>query len=120
MSIIRQFTELESDLQKKDSMVLQAAYAVDQVARTLSETHQTLSQLPTARLLALLNHDVADTLATLAANNAIGAAVNTSLDELDYPLFATRAPVEVGFPNITFDGTSFVATPAQPQDDANS
>ena len=111
MSIIRQLTQLESDLQKKDSMVLQAAYAVDQVARTLSETHQTLSQLPTERLLALLNYDVASTLATLEANNTIGAAVNASLDELNYPLFTTRAPIDVGFPDITFDGNSFITSP---------
>lgn len=114
MSIIRQLTELESDLQKKDSMVLQAAYAVDQVARTLSETHQTLSQLPTERLLAVLNYDIAATLATMEANNAIGESVNASLDALAYPLFSTRAPVGVGFPDITFDGTSFTSTPAQP------
>lgn len=115
MSIIRQLTELESDLQKKDSMVLQAAYAVDQVARTLSETHQTLSQLPTERLLALLNYDLVGTLATLEANNVIGAVVNVSLDSLNHPQFSTRAPIEVGFPDITFDGVAFVSSPVLPE-----
>jgi hypothetical protein len=70
---------------------------------------------PTDRLLAVLNDNVTVTLATFAANTALGAVVNASLDAINLLQFPVRAPVEPGRTDITFDGTQFVYVPPDPE-----
>jgi hypothetical protein len=77
----------------------------------MRNAHEWLWKLPTDRLLAILNADVAVTLDTFAQNTALGLAANAALDALSLPEFPTRAPVEMGRNDITFDGTAFVFVP---------
>jgi hypothetical protein len=111
MSLITQKTPLESDLAAKDVRVLQCAEATHHLAAVMRNAHEWLWKLPTARLLAILNADVAVTLATFAQNTALGLAANAALDALSLPDFPTRAPVEMGRSDITFGGTAFVFVP---------
>lgn len=115
MSIIRQLTTAEADLQAKEQLVLQAGEATHHLAAVLASTNARFWQLPTDRLLAVLNADVPATLATFQANTVLGMAVNASLDALAVPRFTTRAPVEPGRSDIVFDGTAFVyVAPPEP------
>lgn len=114
MSIIRQTTQAEADLSAKESLVLQAGEATHHLASTLASTNAQFWSLPTDRLLAVLNANIPATLATFAANTALGLQVNASLDALGVSRFAKRAPVEPGRTDIVFDGAAFtfVAPPA--------
>jgi len=116
MSIIRQLTTAEADLQAKEQLVLQAGEATHHLASTLATTNAAFWSLPTDRLLAVLNADIPATLATFAANTALGMQVNASLDALAVPRFATRAPVTAGRTDIVFDGAAFVyIAPPEPE-----
>jgi hypothetical protein len=115
MSIIRQLTEAEADLAAKEQLVLQAGEATHHLASTLATTNAQFWSLPTDRLLAVLNADIPATLATFAANTALGLQVNASLDALAVPQFASRAPVAAGRTDIVFNGTVFeYITPPEP------
>ena len=115
MSIIRQLTQAEADLAAKEALVLQAGEATHHLASVLATTNAAFWQLPTDRLLALLNADVPATLATFQANAALGAMVNASLDALGVPRFSARAPLEMGRTDIAFDGVAFVqVAPPEP------
>ena len=111
MNLITPKTPLEADLAAKDVRVLQCAEATHHLAAVMRNAHEWLWKLPTARLLAILNADVAVTLATFAQNTALGLAANAALDALNLTDFPTRAPVEIGRSDITFDGTAFVFVP---------
>lgn len=116
MSIIRQLTEAEADLAAKEQLVLQAGEATHHLASVLASTNRGFWSLPTDRLLAVLNADVAATIATFQANTTLGAAVNASLDALAVPRFAARAPVEPGRTDIVFNGSAFVyVAPPEPE-----
>lgn len=101
-------TQLEADLLAKDALVIRAAEATHYLASVLGSVHQAFWSQPTDRLLAVLNADIPATLATFAANTALGTACNNSLDAIDLPQFATRAPLEAGRADIIYDGTQFV------------
>lgn len=111
MSIIRQLTQAEADLQAKENLVLQAAEATHHLASVLRSTNEIFWSLPEERLLTLLNADVEATLATFAANTALGNAVNASLDALGLPQFTNRAPVEPGRDDIGFSNGMFFILP---------
>ena len=116
MSIIRQLTTAEADLAAKEQLVLQAGEATYHLASVLAATNARFWELPTDRLLAVLNEDIAATVATFTANTVLGTAVNASLDALAVPAFAKRAPVEPGRTDIVFDGTAFVyVAPPEPE-----
>lgn len=104
MSIIRPTTDLDA----KDSLILQAAEATHHLASVLSTTNKQFWSFPTERLLDVLNADVPVTLATFAANSNLAGAVNSSLDALNLPQFSSRAPTQQGRSDIIFDGESFV------------
>ena len=112
--LITNKTPLEIDLAAKDARVLQCAEAAHNLAAVMCNAHEWLWRLPTTRLLAILNADVAVTLATFSQNTALGLAANAALDALSLPEFPTRAPVEIGRADITFDGTAFVLVPPVP------
>jgi hypothetical protein len=111
MSLLTAKTLLETDLAAKDARVLQCAEATHHLAAVMRNAHAWLWGLPTARLLAILNADVAVTLATFGQNTAIGLAANAALDALNLPEFPTRAPVEMGRSDIAFNGSAFVLAP---------
>ena len=111
MNLIPAKSTLEADLDAKNQSVLAVGEATHHLAVTLRNANDRFWSIPTDRLLATLNADVAVTLATFAANTALGTAVNASLDALALPQFPTRAPVAPGRADITFDGTAFVLPP---------
>ena len=115
MSIIRQLSEAEADLSAKEQLVLQAGEATHHLASVLASTNAMFWQLPTDRLLAVLNADVAATLATFQANTALGMTVNASLDALAVARFSARAPLEMGRADIVFDGAAFVYVAPEPE-----
>lgn len=108
MPLITPRTTLELDLAEKDASVIRCAEAAHHLAAVLRNENSRFWSVPTDRLLAVLNHDVATTLATFAANTAAGTAVNAILDQLDDPRFPTRAPVEPGRSDIVFLNGAFV------------
>lgn len=112
MSLLTQRTQLESDLHDKDESVIRCAEAAHHLASVLSNENARFWSVPTDRLLAILNHDVAVTLATFAANTAAGTAVNAILDQLDDPRFPGRAPVAPGRTDIVFQDGMFVYIPS--------
>lgn len=113
MQLIRPST----DIDVKDSLILQVAEATHHLASVLATTNARFWSFPTDRLLAVLNADVPATLATFAANSALAATVNASLDALNLPQFSRRAPTEQGRDDITFNGIEFAydATEPKPQ-----
>ena len=111
MPLIRPTT----DLDVKDSLILQAAEATHHLAAVLASTNEHFWSFPTDRLLAVLNADVPATLATFQANSTLAAAVNASLDALDLPEFTRRAPTTTGRADIAFDGAAFVLIPPTPE-----
>lgn len=114
MSIIRQLTEAEADLLAKEALILKVAEAAHHLASVLTETNRQFWQLPTDRLLAILNADVPTTIATFTANTLIGTQINASLDAIAAPQFAARAPVEPGRTDIALSGGEFIHTPTEP------
>lgn len=106
MNLLTQKSNLENDLAAKDARVLQCAEAAHHLAAIMRNAHAWLWALPTDRLLALLNADVAVTLATFSQNHALSLAANAALDALALPEFPNRAPVEGGRADIEFDGES--------------
>ena len=111
---------LDLDLAAKDLCILEVAEATHHLASTIRNANARFWELPTGRLLDLLNANVPLTLATFAANTALGTAVNASLDELALPQFPTRAPVQPGRADIIFDGTAFILKPADPDQDSGT
>ena len=104
-------TQLEADLIAKDALVIRAAQATHHLASVLQGVYQEFWSLPTERLLAVLNADVPATLATFAANTALGTACNASLDALNLSQLSYRAPVVPARSDIVFDGAVFVHVP---------
>ena len=118
MNILKSLTEFESDLAAKDAMVIAAAEATHHLASVLANVHRAFWSLPTERLLAVLNADVEATLATFAANTALGTAANASLDALALPRFPARAPLTLGREDVYFDSETgvFCCRPSDPVD----
>jgi hypothetical protein len=108
-------TQLEADLIAKDQLVIRAAEAAHHLASILASVNQSFWSIPTDRLLAVLNHNIAATLATFEANTALGTACNTHLDAIDLPQLSVRTPLTAGRSDIVFDGQQFVFVP--PSDD---
>ena len=114
MNILRQLTESEFDLIAKEQLILRVAEATHHLACVLNSTNAAFWGYPTDRLLAVLNKDIPTTLATFELNTLLGMQVNASLNALALPHFPTRAPVEVGRLDITFNGTKFVQSAPPP------
>ena len=112
MSLITPKTTLESDIAEKDASVMRCAEAAHHLASVMSNENTRFWAVPTERLLDVLNHDVAVTLATFAVNTALGQSLNTTLDQIADPRFPTRAPVEPGRSDIVYQDGAFM--PVQP------
>lgn len=115
-----QKTQIEKDIAAKDESVRTTGRAIHHLAATLKEENRKFWLLPDDRLLAVLNADVPQTLATFAANTALGSMVNSQLDALseDPELaekFPSRAPVEMGRTDVAFDqqAMQFVIIPPE-------
>lgn len=116
MTLLTPRTQLDLDLADKDASVIRCAEAAHHLAAVLRNENVRFWSVPTDRLLAVLNHDVAVTLATFAANTAAGSAVNAILDQLADPRFPARAPVEPGRSDIVYQDGAFVFAQPAPQD----
>jgi hypothetical protein len=114
MNLITPRTQLETDLAAKDEGVIRSARAFHSLAATLRTENQRFWSLPPERLLAVLNHNVAQTLATFSANTMAGEAINAVLDVVNLPGLTGRAPVEIGLAGISFDEVNGVFTYTAP------
>lgn len=112
--LITQKTTLQRDLDEKDASVIRCAEALHHAASVLAEENLRFWEVPTDRLLAVLNHDIAATLATFAANSAVGLAINAQLDALALPQLPRRAPVEPGRTDIVLQDGQYVHVPPVP------
>lgn len=117
MNLLTPKSQADLDLAAKDARVLQCAEATHHLAAVMRNAHAWLWDLPTDRLLALLNADVAVTLATFAQNTALGVAANAALDAVASPEFPNRAPVTIGRDDIQFVDGQFVYVPPPPSPD---
>ena len=116
MSLLTQKTQAELDLAAKDASVIRCAEAVHHLAATLRNENEHFWSLPTDRLLAVLNHDVATTQATFEVNTSVGIMINGLLDQLALPQFFTRAPVTTGRQDIVFNGNTYeYVAPPEPE-----
>lgn len=111
MQIIKPKTNLATDLETLDDFIQQSAKIAHDQAEALREAHAWFWNLPTERLLDLLNEDVAVTLATFSLNTSLGTATNASLDAVNHSDLVVRAPVTMGRTDIMFDGTAFIYVP---------
>jgi CRP-like cAMP-binding protein len=111
MSLITQKSQIEADIAEKDAGILRAATALHYAATVIATENNRFWSIPTDRLLAVLNENVALTLSTFAANTQAATAINALLDAVAMPELSRRAPTEPARADITFDGTSFVLVP---------
>lgn len=118
MSLVTEKTQLRRDLDAKDESVLATAAALNHLASTLSEANRKFWTLPDERLLAVLNHNVGQTVGTFSANTTLGTAVNAQLDAIADDRFPVRAPVTMGRSDVEFDADSgqfVIVAPAEPE-----
>ena len=115
MNLITPRTQLEQDLAAKDAGVLRSAKAFHSVAAALRDENQRFWSLPPERLLAVLNHNVEQTMATFTANTMAGEAINAVLDAVNLPGLTGRAPVRIGREGIAFDAENGVFTYTAPE-----
>ena len=108
MSLLTQKSQPDQDLADKDAGVFRAATALHYAATVLAAENTRFWDVPTDRLLAVLNADVPLTLATFSANSTAATAINALLDDVGAPELSYRAPVTAGRSDIVFDGTAFV------------
>jgi hypothetical protein len=113
MPLFTERTQLDRDLAFKDSLILLALKATNHLAITLDQVYREFYSLPPDRLAAVLNHDVAASLAMCQNNTALGVPANEALDLVGYG--TVRAPVELP-PHVSFNGTEFVVTEPQPSE----
>ena len=109
--IITEKTQFQKDLDKKDLIVRQIAYATCRLAREINDNNKNFWSLPEDRLLAVLNHDVAASLATIALNDDLLDGLMAAITVLgdDFLRMAGTAFVRE---DIVFNGTEFVYVPA--------
>jgi hypothetical protein len=103
MSLIKQKTELESDLLLLDDGILGVAERVSRAIRQMQYAHAAFWSLPTERLLDVLNNDVERTTKLFAAYEALATALNAALDNLGIESFQDRAPISPKRMDIQWD-----------------
>ena len=108
MPLITEKPQLDRDLADKDAGIFRSAEALHYAATVLKAENDRFWRVPTERLLAVLNADLALTFATFAANTAASTAINALLDEVGDSRLTARAPTEPGRRDIVFDGAAFV------------
>lgn len=113
--IITEKTQFQKDLDKKDYSIRQIAYATCRLAREMNDSNKAFWSFPEDRLLAVLNHDVPASLATIALNdtllNSLMAAITVLGDD-----FLRMAGTAFVREDIVFNGTEFVyVAPPEPE-----
>lgn len=117
MAIIGKLSEAEKDLLSFDRLIKQAAAAAHYAVIVDAAAYEECWSLPIERLLPMLNHNVARTLAVFAARRELCLALNASLDALDDEDFPRRAEILPGRTDIAFDGKQFIHVPPVDSED---
>lgn len=117
--LLRQKTQLEKDEDVLDELVLAVAAAAHNQVVVLKHAHKTIYNLPTERLLALLNSNLVRTEKLFTANTTLAVANNGNLDQLNRPEFSERAPETMGRTDIVFDAEAvqWVQVPPAPEEE---
>jgi hypothetical protein len=111
MSIQRQLTQLERDLQWLDLLIFRSGESLHHHAsNSTSVNYSFWNDLPTDRLLDVLNDDVDRSLSILNMSEETNTQINRSLDFMGIKEFGVRAPTEPGRSDIAFDGEKFICT----------
>ena len=119
MSLLHTPTAAESRRLIREKSILCVAEALNNLVSIGAVEHRKFWGVDPVQLVDDLNGDLANALALMSANSDLFAAANTSLDILNLPQYAKRAPTEIGHPDITFDGEAFVYTaPPEPEIEA--
>ena len=117
MSIIPILTQTEQDIADKNELILQVAASANSMAAIIASVVTKFFELPTARLLAVLNADVAASISTFELCGILAGASNQALIALSIPRFSNRAPEVRLRSDIQLDTSTmrFVALPAPPR-----
>ena len=110
MNYITQPTPEQSRQNDRDSIVLSIVEAVNHLASTLISGNQKFWSAEPQQLVEDLNADIENSESLMLANTKLGAVLNSHLDKLDLPKYSKRVSLEIGHPDITFDGSQFVYT----------
>lgn len=69
--IVTEKSQFEQDLERKNMLVRQSAFSTMRLLKELNDNNSKFWQLPTDRLLAVLNYDVQASLDTIALNTQL-------------------------------------------------
>ncbi|RYD50072.1 MAG: hypothetical protein EOP85_00325 [Verrucomicrobiaceae bacterium] len=118
--LLRQKTQLEKDEDVLDELVLAVAAAAHNQVKVLKYAHKTIYDLPTDRLLALLNSSLVRTEKLFTANTTLAVANNQNLAQLNRKEFSERAPETMGRTDIVFDTEvgQWVQLPPLPEEES--
>lgn len=116
MPLIKPLTESEADLVAMREDVIAVAEATHHLASVMKARNDRFWSQPIERILSALNTDVDTSISIIAANEALGHEVNSSLDQLGFEQFPTRAPINIGRSDVHFDEERFVQVVAAEQD----
>ena len=106
MSIIPILTQTEQDIADKNELILQVAESANSMAAIIASVVTKFFELPTARLLAVLNADVAASISTFELCGILAGASNQALIALNLSKFSNRAPESRLRADIQFDKTT--------------
>lgn len=120
MPLLTPKTQLESDLELLDRLVIDTAEAANHLASTMAASNKRFWDLPPERVVAVLNADLQRANDVLTANTTLGTVVNAHLDMLGIERFYQRVPLRIGNTEISFDGTRFIHTPPPPAVDTDT
>ena len=109
-SLIYEPTPKESRRQIREGTILDVAEAVNNLVQVMCSAQDKFWSAEPIQLAEDLNEDLPSALALMAANTALAATANASLDLLKLSRYSKRVPLEIGNPDIAFDGTAFVYT----------
>jgi len=103
MSLLHEPTAAESRRLIREKSIRIVAEATNHLVSVGIEENRKFWAVDPEQLVADLNADLEASLALMAANTALFAGPNASLDLLNIPEYTKRVPLEIGNPTITFD-----------------
>ena len=109
--------QLAKDILALDKGIVRVGEALNHAAAVLTREHQAIWRLPDDRLLAVLNANVARTIAISQAKDKAAMEVNSLLNTLNIARFTNRAPIGIGRADVkppTQENPVFTIVPLAP------
>lgn len=114
--IIPEKTQEQADLERLDAGILSVAESLNHAAAVLTREHSAIWSLPDARLLSVLNANVARTIAISNAKDEAAAQINALLNKLNIPRYTNRAPLGFGRSDVIFNQETNLFEIVEPAD----